>query len=166
MRVILDGCDGIGKTTLANFLEKEKHLNIRHSTASTKNDLQYHVDLIKEDNIVCDRFNLDEIVYPIVYNRESKMTWHEQITLMNFCSDLSAIYIIFYASNFEDLKERLYTRGDTEQVLENAEKINILFIMLADIFSQLYSNVYVLDISKDKDQIEFFKNIIERNYNE
>lgn len=152
-----------GKTTLAKFLEQERNLDIRHSSSDTKNDLQYHVDLIKEDNIVCDRCNLGEVVYPTVYGREPKMTWSEQITFMNFCQDLSAIYIIFYASNFNDLKERLFKRGDTEQVLNNAEKINSLYNMLANMFSDLYNNVFAIDISKDKDQIEFFKNI-ERNY--
>ena len=87
------------------------------------------------------------------------MNWSEQLDYMNTCMDNNAIYIIFYASNFDDLKERLFNRGDTEQVLKNAEKINLLFMMLAKMFSELYSNVYALDISEHKNQIEFFKEI-------
>lgn len=131
-----------------------------HLSSETPNTLEYHLDLLKEDNIVLDRANIGEIVYPLVYNRKSKMTWDEQIDFMNTCMDEDIIYIIFYASDFSDLKERLYSRGDTEQVLKNAEKINLAFRLLAEQFSTFYSNVYALDISKDKDQIEFFKNII------
>ncbi len=163
MNVILEGCDGIGKSTLARFLEQNRNMDIEHSSSDTKNDLQYHLDLIKYDSVVCDRCNLGEIVYPIIYHREPKMTWLEQLEFMNVCKEKSVIYIIFFASNFEDLKERLFKRGDTEQVLANAEKINILYTMLANIFSNTYDNVFALDISKNKDQIEFFKEI-ERNY--
>ncbi len=164
MRVIIEGPDGAGKSTLANFLRDEKGLKIKHSSSDTKNDLNYHIELLKDDNIVCDRCNLGEIVYPILYGRKAKMTWIEQIDYMNYCMDNNIIYIIFYASNFDDLKDRLFKRGDTEQVLQNAEKINILFILLAKMFSQLYNNVYALDISESKNQIEFFKEI-ERNNN-
>ena len=150
----------VGKSTLANYLNDKYDLEIIHLSSETPNTLEYHLDLLKEDNIVLDRANIGEIVYPLVYNRQSKMTWDEQIDFMNTCMDEDVIYIIFYASDFNNLKERLYSRGDTEQVLENAEKINLAFRLLAEQFSTFYSNVYALDISKDKDQIEFFKNII------
>ena len=150
----------VGTSTLANYLNDKYDLEIIHLSSETPNTLEYHLDLLKEDNIVLDRANIGEIVYPLVYNRKSKMTWDEQIDFMNTCMDEDVIYIIFYASDFNNLKERLYSRGDTEQVLENAEKINLAFRLLAEQFSTFYSNVYALDISKDKDQIEFFKNII------
>ena len=153
-----------GKSTLAEFLEKERGLTIIHSTSETKNDLSYHLDLLDNDNIVCDRCNLGEIVYPLIYNRPAKMTWAEQKNFMLTCEHHKVIYIIFYASNFEDLKERLFSRGDTEQVLNNAEKINLAFRLLAEIFSQTYDNIYALDISKNKDQIEFFKEIERKHY--
>lgn len=159
MKVIIEGPDGSGKSTLAKYLEENYNIDIIHSSSETKNDLQYHLDLIKDDNIVLDRANLGEIVYPIVYNRPAKMTWSDQIDFMNKCLDEDIIYIIFYASNFEDLKERLFKRGDTEQVLQNAEKINLTFNMLAKMFSELYNNVFALDISNEKDQIKFFESI-------
>ena len=166
MRVIIEGPDGVGKSTLVKYIQDKYNLNMLHSSSSTKNDFEYHMDLIKDDNVVCDRCNLGEIVYPTIYGRKAKMNWSEQLDYMNYCNDNGVIYIIFYASNFEDLKERLFSRGDTEQVLKNAEKINLLFMLLARMFAQLYSNVYELDISKYKDQVEFFKDIEkERNNN-
>ena len=90
------------------------------------------------------------------------MSWIEQLDFMNYCRDNNIIYVIFYASNFNDLKERLFSRGDIQQVLDNAEKINMLYIILAKMFKELYKNVYIIDISKEKDQIKWFENIIKR----
>ena len=149
-----------GKSTLAKYLANKFNLEILHSSSETKNDLDYHIELIEKDNIVLDRANLGEIVYPLIYGREPKMTWDEQIDFMNSCMDGDVIYIIFYASDFNDLKERLFKRGDTEQVLQNAEKINLVFKVLAQQFSTFYNNVYALDISKEKDQIQWFEDNI------
>lgn len=162
MRVILEGPDGVGKSTLAEYLCNHHGLEIKHSSSETKNDLDYHFSLIEEDNICLDRANLGEIVYPIIFNRPAKMNWADQITFMNKCMDEDIIYIIFYASNFNDLKNRLFSRGDTEQVLQNAEKINLSFTFLAKMFSEIYENVYALDISKESDQIYAFEKFIDR----
>lgn len=94
------------------------------------------------------------------------MSWIEQLDFMNYCRDNNIIYVIFYASNFNDLKERLFSRGDIQQVLDNAEKINMLYIILAKMFKELYKNVYIIDISKEKDQIKWFENIIKGVNNE
>ena len=131
MIVCLEGPDGSGKSTLVRYLQEKYNMKMKHSSSETKNDFQYHLDLLKEDNVVLDRANLGEIVYPAVYNRQKKMNWDEQVDFMNACMDNDVIYIIFYASNFNTLKDRLFKRGDTEQVLNNAEKINLAFKILA-----------------------------------
>ena len=75
------------------------------------------------------------------------------------------IYLIIkniYIKDFNTLKDRLFKRGDTQQVLDNAEKINLAFRLLAEEFSELYDNVFALDISKEDDQIKFFESC--KNY--
>ena len=50
-----------------------------HSSSETKNDLEYHINILNyEFPTVYDRFNLGEIVYPLVYNRERKLNILEQ----------------------------------------------------------------------------------------
>lgn len=88
------------------------------------------------------------------------MNWKEQLEVMNECEKLDVIYVIFYASDFNTLKERLYKRGDTQQVLDNAEKLNILYKALATQLSDTYDNVYMLDITKVANQMEFFEEIV------
>ena len=75
-----------GKSTLAKYLANKFNLEILHSSSETKNDLDYHIELIEKDNIVLDRANLGEIVYPLIYGREPKMTLDEQAYFMTFCS--------------------------------------------------------------------------------
>ena len=152
-----------GKSTLANYLKDNYNLSILHSSGETENTLKYHVDLLMSNNIVLDRANLGEVVYPAVYGRKAKMTWNEQLQFMQVCKEADVIYIIFYASDFNDLKSRLFKRGDTDKVLENAEKLNLAFKILADILSSTYDNVFALDISKEQDQIDFFERIVNDN---
>ena len=42
MRIILEGCDGTGKTTLANILAFKYGLDICHCTASDPSDFQFY----------------------------------------------------------------------------------------------------------------------------
>lgn len=165
MIIVIEGPDGAGKSTLVDYLIENYNLDMKHSSAYTKNDLDYHLDLLEEDNVVLDRANLGEIVYPSVYGREPKMDWDDQIDFMNECADRNILYIIFYSSDFEVLRKRLFKRGDTEEVLKNAEKINLVFKVLANEFSTFYDNVFALDISKEKDQIAFFEKVKEEYNN-
>lgn len=160
--VVIEGPDGAGKSTLVNHLMNTYGYAMYHSSSETKNDLDYHLDLLNvpEDKVVLDRYNLGEIVYPIVYGRQPKMGPYEQHQIMKKCEELDVIYIIFYASDFNTLKERLFKRGDTQQVLDNAERINEVFKNFAIYFSMTYKNVYALDITKVNDQIDFFQNIL------
>lgn len=162
MKIIVEGCDGCGKTTLVNHIKDKLKYDIVHSNSETKNDFNYHKNLIDSNkNLIFDRFNLGEIVYPEIYKRKPKMTLEEQDDLMKYIEDKECMYIIFYSSNFETLRERLFKRGDTEQVLENAEKINLVFKLLAEQWMLKYKNVFVIDISEVSDQNKWFDNTFE-----
>lgn len=81
---------------------------------------------------------------------------------MEECEKRNIPYIIFFASDFNTLKERLFKRGDTEQVLANAEEINEMFRACAAYFSRNYKNVYALDISKEDNQKIAFEKFIKK----
>lgn len=153
----------LGKSTLVDYIIKTYDTDMIHSSSETKNDLEYHINILNyEFPTVYDRFNLGEIVYPLVYNRERKLNILEQEIIMERCEKEHIPYIIFYSSDFNVLRDRLFSRGDIEQVLTNAEEINELFKACAIYLSRAYSNVYALDIAKEKDQILAFKKFIEK----
>ena len=160
-KVIIEGPDGAGKSTLVNYIIENCGLtNIVHSNNLTKNDFEYHLGLLTSDNYaVYDRFNLGEIVYPTIFNRKPKMTLAQHKYIFDLAEALNIPYIIFYSSDFNVLRQRLFARGDTDEVLENAEKINLCFKLLAEQLStKSYKNLHIIDIAKESDQIEWFKN--------
>ena len=82
--------------------------------------------------------------------------------IFDLAEALNIPYIIFYSSDFDVLRQRLFARGDTEEVLENAEKINLCFKLLAEQLSTKgYKNLHIINIAKESDQIEWFKTNIE-----
>ena len=66
MLVVLEGCDGAGKSTLAEFLAKLLNADIVHCTAETPNDYYFFYNIIevaKTRNIIADRFCYGQFVY-------------------------------------------------------------------------------------------------------
>jgi len=73
-KIILAGVDGCGKSTLAKKIQQEiypdMNYKIVHSTRTTKNDLLYFEDLLDSpDNIIFDRFYIDQFVYQTAKER-------------------------------------------------------------------------------------------------
>lgn len=117
---------------------------------------------MEEDNIVLDRYNLGEFVYPLAYARQPKLTWIEQNKIFEECKNKDVIYIIMYSSNFSVLEKRLSKRGDTEQVLENAKYLNELYIMANYYLCKKYYNIFGIDMSYTENQCDEFEDIHKR----
>lgn len=66
MLVVLEGCDGTGKSTLAGFLAQLLNAEVVHCTSKTPNDLNFFLDLLRvarDKNIIADRFCYGQFVY-------------------------------------------------------------------------------------------------------
>lgn len=66
MLVVLEGCDGAGKSTFAEFLAKLLNADIVHCTAETPNTYGFFYNIIeaaKTKNIIADRFCYGQFVY-------------------------------------------------------------------------------------------------------
>lgn len=144
MKVVLEGTDATGKSTLASSLEHESGYGIYHSTSNTKNDHAYHRYLTEKDGpIVYDRFHLGEIVWPIIFDREPKMTYEEIIDI----SKRVDVIIIFYASDDNVLVGRMCARNETIEDIENSLIANRIYKYLID--SLPLDNIIPIDVSKD-----------------
>lgn len=149
MNVILEGLDAAGKTTLAEKFRDKYGLDIIHSTASTRNDLHYHLDLLDyRQNTVFDRFHCGETVYPYIYDRASKLNDEELTAIERRIIDNNDMFIIFIASDMTIINERLIARGEKEYIAEMASQ-NELFNKYIERFKKYnYKNFYVIDVAE------------------
>ena len=149
MNVILEGLDAAGKTTLAEKIRDKWGFSILHSTASTRNDLPYHLDLLDyRSNTVFDRFHVGEYVYPKVYDRKAKMNYKELEEVERRIIDNNDIFIIFITSKMQIINERLIARGE-ENYLAEMDEQNKWFRKYVKRFEKYnYKNFYVIDVAK------------------
>ena len=138
MNVILEGLDAAGKTTLAEKLRDKFGMNIIHSTSKTRNDLNYHLDLLDyQNNTVFDRFSVGEFVYPKIYGRDPKIADDEFKIIEKRIIDNNDLFIIFITSNMNIINERLIARNEYEYLKEMNDQ-NILFSEYAKKFRDKY----------------------------
>lgn len=80
MSLIIEGINGIGKTTFCQELLKLsrfKDYKYLHLTANEDNTYSYYKNLLKDDKLILDRGALGELVYSSIYGRKSRITLSE-----------------------------------------------------------------------------------------
>lgn len=150
MNVILSGPDSCGKTTLADRLVEKYMMDVIHSTATTRNTLEYHLDLLDyHDNTVFDRHCVGEMVFPKLYGREPKITVSEFYKILDRVVENNDIYVLFVCSNPDILKERLIERGETDYLREIEDQCKLYNDVASMMMTYLigYKNFYICDIS-------------------
>lgn len=113
MLIVLEGIDGVGKTTLANLLSKTYDAGIIHATRDTPNDWAWFnemMDLAKDRNIIMDRSFWGQFVYQ--EPDERKLSW-EQLHELEHRLDQEGGKLIYVTANTTDIIERLRGRAET-----------------------------------------------------
>lgn len=112
MMLVLEGIDGVGKTTLANLLSKTYNAGIIHATRETPNDWNWFnelMDLAKDHNIIMDRSFWGQFVYQD--SEERKLTW-EQLHELEHRLEQEGGMIIYVTATTEDIQARLGARAE------------------------------------------------------
>ena len=113
MLIVLEGIDGVGKTTLANLLSKTYDAGIIHATRETPNDWAWFnelMDLAKDRNIIMDRSFWGQFVYQDP--EERKLSW-EQLHELEHRLEQEDGKLIYVTANTSDILERLKGRAET-----------------------------------------------------
>ncbi|MGW1146947.1 hypothetical protein ACWD6I_18235 [Streptomyces sp. NPDC002454] len=82
--LVIEGCDGVGKTTLATFLAQDHGFTVVHSPRTPDHrDLasRYRELLDRPGRLVLDRCFLSELVYGPLLRGRSRITWAQAIDL-------------------------------------------------------------------------------------
>lgn len=118
MLIVLEGCDGVGKTTLAKKLQKLLDARIIHCSSTTPNTYDYFMDIIKASettNIIADRFCYGQFVYQEEYDRplgHNGSSLDELHRLEIYMAKYN-VKVIHVKADPEVVKERLMLRKET-----------------------------------------------------
>lgn len=143
MKIILEGCDGTGKTTLAKILAEKYGLDICHCTQHDAADYDFYRQTLKKENVVWDRHTLGELIYPRIFNRKPQIGTEHARLIMHYAKKGGVKVFVLTATN-ATIYERLNNRGSEHDLIyENVAYINEQFKFFAEQF-----HIPVIDTSK------------------
>ena len=134
MKIILEGCDGVGKTTLANILAVKYNLDVCHCTQYDASDYDFYRQTLRKENVVWDRHTLGELIYTSVFNRDPNIGPEGARLLMHY-AEIEKVKVFVLTANHDTIKERLLARGNEHQnILDQYEWIDDQFKFYAENF--------------------------------
>lgn len=112
MLIVLEGVDGVGKTTLATLLSKTMNAGIIHATRETPNDWDWFseiMDLARDRNIIADRFFWGQFVYQ---NPDERNLNPEQLHELEHRLNQEGGHMIYVTADPVDITTRLGARAE------------------------------------------------------
>lgn len=143
MRIILEGCDGTGKTTLAKILADRYGLDICHCTQDDPGDYEFYRQTLRKENVIWDRHTLGELIYPEVFGRNQKIGCEDARLLMHYAKE-GGVKVFVLTTDKSSIYQRLNARGNEDSsVYENVSYIDKQFKRYAEEFG-----IPIIDTSK------------------
>lgn len=144
MKIIIEGVDGAGKTTLAKILAERYGLDVCHCTQHDAADYDFYRQTLRKQNVVWDRHTLGELIYPKVFNRKAQITPEDARLIMHYAKE-EDVKILVLTADLTVLQKRLNCRSIPEHtlILENLAHIDEQFKFFAEEF-----HLPVIDTSK------------------
>ena len=134
MRIILEGADGVGKTTLAKILADKYNLDICHCTQYDPADYNFYKESVRKNDVIWDRHTLGELIYPTIFKRKQQITTENAMLVIRYALEFDAKVFVL-TTDLETIKQRLIHRGTEDpRILYNIESINQQFINIAKVF--------------------------------
>ena len=117
MLIVLEGCDGTGKTTIANNLKAVMpNAKIIHCTTQTPNDFDFFESIIlaaKTSDIIADRFCYGQFVYQSPEERHLTKDQLRKLEIRMLETDAKIIHVV---APVPTIKERLSWRGEETSI--------------------------------------------------
>jgi thymidylate kinase len=114
----IDGCDGTGKTTLAEYLRARHGYTTVHSPRTPDHielaDRYRHI-LARVGRVVLDRCFVSELVYGPMRHGRSRLSWSDAVDLSATLAAQSGAFVHLTDEPIA-IKRRLLDRGDTEHL--------------------------------------------------
>ena len=128
MLIVLEGCDGSGKTTIANNLKAiMPNAEIIHCTRETPNDMRFFTQLImaaENRNIIADRFCYGQFVYQ---TEEERHLTEDELMKLETLMIAQGARVIHVTAPVATMVKRLSWRKEDCPVAEITRKYCDLF---------------------------------------
>ena len=154
--IIFTGVDATGKSTIVEYISNKLNIPTKHMD-KVKNEeegkkLNYAILNNTNDDLIMDRYYMEECVYAIVYrNYEAKYIQElENLLLTKF-----NVVIVCTFAETEVIEERFDSRGESSTKKENIPELK-----------KLYDDFLQNSLIKKKILIDTTNNLIEKDYND
>lgn len=155
-KLIIEGAKGSGKSTIIReVIDKLNEVpNVFHSTQYNLNEMIDRSRNMKDEGtIIYDRFNLGELVYPIVYERKAQLNLWDIHNSIEKMTDRD-MYVILHASKQNTLIDRLRERDGLNNVHKMVQvvKSDSIFHAYGTYLTAYWNdkrNVFMIDINND-----------------
>ena len=133
MKIILEGVDGAGKTTLAKILADKYGLDICHCTQHDASDYDFYRQTLRKENAVWDRHTVGELIYPKVFGRKQNIGTEDARLIMHYAKE-EGVRVLVLTADMPTLLERLNGRQVPENplIMENLDYIDNEFRFYAE----------------------------------
>ena len=149
-KIVVEGVDGTGKSTLSKSIGEEFNLQIQHYHAPSDHFSfydNYMYNLENKDNTIFDRFFLSEIAYSKFLNRDCKIKDHEIEKLIDQCKKQDVVFVFIIAKNQDQLdiiKNRL--EDEDKHYTDKIEKMNKQYIELSKLLENKGLQVIIKNV--------------------
>ena len=128
MKIIIEGADGTGKTTLAKILADKYGLEICHCTQHDPADFYFYRETLRKENVIWDRHTIGELIYPLIFDRKAKITDVEAKAVIDIAKS-EDVKIFVLTAPIETIYKRLRAREKDEhpKILANVSLIDGAF---------------------------------------
>ena len=118
MITIIEGTDGVGKSTFADWLGLQTNTEVIHKGAPTQANwyAEYIEPLLGEGDLILDRWHLGEMIWPQYFNRNSLFENYSQFRECNKLLDRLNTKLIIVYRDPADIIETLLQRGEDDQI--------------------------------------------------
>jgi thymidylate kinase len=145
--VVIDGCDGTGKTTLADSLAAQGFTVVHFGPTPSGVDLadRYRTVLAQHGRLALDRCFLSELVYGPLFRSRSRISWSTVLELATAVAARRGVFVHLTGST-DTVRSRLIAR---DTVAPSAATIGAILHAYREVFTRLaeHTSVIHLDIN-------------------
>ena len=141
MLIVLEGCDGTGKTSIAKLIQAVMlDAEIVHCTAETPNDFKFFsklIDIGQYRNIILDRGMYGQFVYQ---SPEDRKLSHKQLRALELNMIRTGAKVVHVTAMQQTIEDRLNSRSEVPM-----HTVSVLLSRFDDLFEKSLMPVITVD---------------------